>query len=65
MNLVERLRAGQPYDSILRDEVANRIEQLEREKAELVEALDFIAITSVDDSSERTAREALAKVRWK
>ena len=33
MNLVERLRAGQPYDSILRDEVANRIEQLEREKA--------------------------------
>ena len=40
MTLIERLRSGEPYDSLVKEAVADRLEQAEKVIAELVESLE-------------------------
>ena len=72
----ENLRLNKSGKAVLRDQMRLTNERTEKcieqealisallaTQTELVNALDDIAINSVDDSSERTAREALEKVK--
>ena len=40
MTLIERLRSGEPYDSLVKEAVADRLEQAEKLIGELVECLE-------------------------